>query len=77
MAFENPNANGRYIVSNKGLWFVDISKILQKHFPLIKFPQFELFNFITLIAALFDPRITTYQLWMTLGKKQQKIKSKK
>ena len=67
LAFENPNAKGRYIVASEGLWFVDIARILQNGFPQIKFPVFELPNVITLIGGLFDPRITVRHMWAAIG----------
>ena len=68
LAFENPNANGRYIVVNESLFFIDILRILQRSFPSMKFPNRELPNFVMYLASFFDKRINS-SILKGLGKR--------
>jgi len=68
LALEIHEAGGnRYVVSNKTLFFVEVSKMLIPHFPEYNLSTHELPNFVVYLAGLFDRRLSISNLYHQLN----------
>jgi len=80
LALETHEAGGnRYVVSNKSLFFVEVSKMLIPHFPEYNLSARELPNFVVYLAGLFDSRLSftylNHQLNVKLNLNTQKVQN--
>lgn len=61
LALERPDSEGqRLIAANGFLWFREIANILKSQYPDRKIPQREMPNWLTKLAALFIPEISSF-----------------
>jgi len=66
-AMESDKAEGRYIVTNKGLWLRDMARILNDAFPNTPAPTMGLPDTLVYIGAIFDSRLSFQWLRDNLG----------
>jgi len=66
-AMESEKANGRYIVTNTGLWLQEMALILTGAFPNSPIPTKILPDVLVFAFALFDPRTSFHWLKANLG----------
>ncbi len=66
-ALERPEAQGRHILSNRGMWMREIADVLRAQYPEHKVPRFQMPNFAMYGIALFDKRLTWDFLRRNLG----------
>lgn len=66
-ALELPEAHGRYILHNRGLWMREMAQIIAPRFPDYPVPTWPLPDLAVYAAALFDKRLTFSFLRLQLG----------
>lgn len=66
-ALANPNAEGRFILHNRGVHMREMAGILRAHFPGSKTPRFGLPNLLMYASAMFDKRVNFTFLRRNLG----------
>jgi len=66
-AMETPTANGRYLLTNGNMWFIDMCNVLRDFYPDYPIPKYNLPNILGYLIGIFDPRITVTYLWYNLG----------
>ncbi len=75
-ALRRPEAQGRYILSNRGMWMRELSELLRPEFPQHKVPRFAMPNFAMYGVALFDKRLSWDFLRRNLDVQRQLDNSK-
>lgn len=66
-ALQRPQAEGRFIISNRGTDMTTMAKLLRQTFPGGKAPRFAMPNPLMYVVAIFDKRITWAFLRRNLG----------
>ncbi len=66
-ALVRPDAQGRHILCNRGMWMREIASMLRTEFPTQEVPRFQMPNFAMYAVALFDKRLTWDFLRRNLG----------
>lgn len=57
-ALRRPDAQGRHILSNRGMWMRELAEMLRPEYPKHKVPRFQMPNFAMYGVALFDKRLS-------------------
>jgi len=68
LALELPEASGRYILHNRGLWIREMAQIIAPRFPDYPVPTWPLPDVAVYAAALFDKRLSIAFLRQQLGR---------
>lgn len=66
-ALDLPEASGRYILHNRGLWMREMAQIIAPRFPDYPVPTWPLPDVAVYVASLFDKRLTFGFLRRQLG----------
>ncbi len=66
-ALELPEASGRYLLHNKGLWMREIAKLIAPRFPDYPVPTWPLPDLAVYAASFFDKRLSVALLRKQLG----------
>jgi nucleoside-diphosphate-sugar epimerase len=67
-AFERPEAKGRYVLTNGGLWMREMAQILALQFPDHPVPTLPLPDALMYVVALFNKQVSFEFLRRSLGK---------
>lgn len=57
-ALLRPDAEGRHIISNRGVWMRELAELLRAEFPDRPVPRFQMPNFAMYAVAMFDKRLS-------------------
>jgi nucleoside-diphosphate-sugar epimerase len=68
-AIEAPSASGRYILTQRGMWWREIAESLRRQFPSFPVKTRQLPDSVLYAAALFDKRVSVSFLRNNLGRR--------